>query len=143
MGLVEDTLHEKMDRGVIPIQPNRDHPEGGTAFLFNHLIEVHSATQDYDRICRFLVTCGALVRGSEMAITTTPVAMVADPPASSDWVVWTEWSKRWHFSPSVVGDLAFHPASSVPCPKGPPKPGRWKHSGSHLDRKHATSDSSS
>ena len=108
MGLVEDLLHEKIGRGLIPIHADRDRPEGGTAFLFNHLVESRSELGEPDRVFRFLVTHAALVRGSLIATTTTPRAMVTTP-AASDFIAWDQWSHQWHFSRNVPVALAFHP----------------------------------
>ena len=78
------------------------------AFLFNHLVEARPAGGP-DRVFEFLVTCGALVRGSMMAKTTIPVSMTTPAGVAVDCIAWDRWAEHWYFSRRVEVDLAFHP----------------------------------
>jgi hypothetical protein len=108
-GSVEILLREApalLGRALIPLMPGPNRAVGGTAFLYNHLLNRGSGDEP-DTYATFLITARGMTTG-EYGFLGIPRHMVSDPRAA-EHLVFQGWSHAWQHPADARFALAALP----------------------------------
>lgn len=109
MEILRREASHRLERALLPVEPNSGHPSGGTLFLFNYLIDQVTTGEGVgDRVMTFLVTSGSTATG-EVAGLGLSRHMLDDPEVASDMLLFTNWSEQWHSPGGLEADAALLP----------------------------------
>jgi len=89
---LEQVAPQLLERALLRLRPDDGHRDGGTLFLFNHLIE--RAADGGDLVLTFLVTSRHAANGPLGRIALSR-HMVDDPEGASDELVVRDWAGVW------------------------------------------------
>jgi hypothetical protein len=97
-----------LERAILPLEPDAEHPSGATVFLFNHLLNPGTTAGADERVLTFLITCRSNVNGpvGELGI---PRHMARYPDRACEVLLFTHWADQWSRPADSNIDVALLP----------------------------------
>jgi hypothetical protein len=87
-----------LEPAILPLEPDDEHPGGGTVFLFNHLLTPGTTAGADERVLTFPITCRSNVNGP-VGELGPPTAYCAPSPSNACPTEPSAWSARRRLDP--------------------------------------------